>query len=159
MLWICVLCFVFFFKQKTAYEMRISDWSSDVCSSDLNGWNIVISRPWSRTMLPTSSGVPSKARKSVSKISTPSKPAAAMAASFSWRSPLIDTVAIEVFTVPLLLCASAPTSVVRQAIGSCDEAQHHVHRVPTQACELLLCAEVASEDLGESRAEIGRAHV
>src|SRR3546814_2264589 len=25
----------FFFKQKTAYEMRISDWSSDVCSSDL----------------------------------------------------------------------------------------------------------------------------
>src|SRR3546814_7861602 len=31
----CVLDFFFFFKQKTAYEMRISDWSSDVCSSDL----------------------------------------------------------------------------------------------------------------------------
>src|SRR3546814_6243147 len=32
-----VVCFcVFFFKQKTAYEMRISDWSSDVCSSDLD---------------------------------------------------------------------------------------------------------------------------
>src|SRR3546814_17636103 len=30
------LCIFFFFKQKTAYEMRISDWSSDVCSSDLN---------------------------------------------------------------------------------------------------------------------------
>src|SRR3546814_5956404 len=30
-----VLRCVFFFKQKTAYEMRISDWSSDVCSSDL----------------------------------------------------------------------------------------------------------------------------
>src|SRR3546814_9073792 len=29
------VCVVFFFKQKTAYEMRISDWSSDVCSSDL----------------------------------------------------------------------------------------------------------------------------
>src|SRR3546814_7157599 len=29
---------VFFFKQKTAYEMRISDWSSDVCSSDLLAW-------------------------------------------------------------------------------------------------------------------------
>src|SRR3546814_7712485 len=28
-------CVCFFFKQKTAYEMRISDWSSDVCSSDL----------------------------------------------------------------------------------------------------------------------------
>src|SRR3546814_13546296 len=33
--------FVFFFKQKTAYEMRISDWSSDVCSSDLEG-----DKPW-----------------------------------------------------------------------------------------------------------------
>src|SRR3546814_3859457 len=32
----------FFFKQKTAYEMRISDWSSDVCSSDLD---------WNRSML------------------------------------------------------------------------------------------------------------
>src|SRR3546814_5323862 len=31
-----VCCFIFFFKQKTAYEMRISDWSSDVCSSDLH---------------------------------------------------------------------------------------------------------------------------
>src|SRR3546814_12634373 len=32
-----MLCYIFFFKQKTAYEMRISDWSSDVCSSDLIG--------------------------------------------------------------------------------------------------------------------------
>src|SRR3546814_9758931 len=31
----CVFICIFFFKQKTAYEMRISDWSSDVCSSDL----------------------------------------------------------------------------------------------------------------------------
>src|SRR3546814_3918986 len=32
----CHVCFLFFFfKQKTAYELRISDWSSDVCSSDL----------------------------------------------------------------------------------------------------------------------------
>src|SRR3546814_1909237 len=38
----CVLICFFFFKQKTAYEMRISDWSSDVCSSDLNiEW-----KPW-----------------------------------------------------------------------------------------------------------------
>src|SRR3546814_9778176 len=30
------MIFIFFCKQKTAYEMRISDWSSDVCSSDLH---------------------------------------------------------------------------------------------------------------------------
>src|SRR3546814_7849266 len=36
MLWdLWLLLLFFFFKQKTAYEMRISDWSSDVCSSDL----------------------------------------------------------------------------------------------------------------------------
>src|SRR3546814_14855328 len=40
LLWLVLVCsvcclFFFFFKQKTAYEMRISDWSSDVCSSDL----------------------------------------------------------------------------------------------------------------------------
>src|SRR3546814_3654210 len=31
----CIFFFFFFFKQKTEYQMRISDWSSDVCSSDL----------------------------------------------------------------------------------------------------------------------------
>src|SRR3546814_12422843 len=38
----CSSCYFFCFKQKTAYEMRISDWSSDVCSSDL------ISGAWGR---------------------------------------------------------------------------------------------------------------
>src|SRR3546814_20892858 len=42
---------LFVFKQKTAYEMRISDWSSDVCSSDLSGlhiagWLIVVAIAW-----------------------------------------------------------------------------------------------------------------
>src|SRR3546814_4352891 len=32
---VVIVLYFFFFKQKTAYEMRISDWSSDVCSSDL----------------------------------------------------------------------------------------------------------------------------
>src|SRR3546814_10539530 len=35
---------LFFFKQKTAYEMRISDWSSDVCSSDLRIFGAMIHR-------------------------------------------------------------------------------------------------------------------
>src|SRR3546814_16296990 len=44
----CILCCsyycFFFFKQKTAYEMRISDWSSDVCSSDLIGFHQIPDR-------------------------------------------------------------------------------------------------------------------
>src|SRR3546814_991713 len=46
---LCILCF-FFFKQKTAYEMRISDWSSDVCSSDLGG-KILPNNPERRVQL------------------------------------------------------------------------------------------------------------
>src|SRR3546814_9469607 len=49
MFYSCV-CF-FFFKQKTAYEMRISDWSSDVCSSDLQSARpkscCALTRAWS----------------------------------------------------------------------------------------------------------------
>src|SRR3546814_19597404 len=40
------LCVFFFFKQKTAYEMRISDWSSDVCSSDLPALHKLAARGW-----------------------------------------------------------------------------------------------------------------
>src|SRR3546814_10068045 len=36
----CMCCVFVFFKQKTAYVMRISDWSSDVCSSDLENFRI-----------------------------------------------------------------------------------------------------------------------
>src|SRR3546814_18547066 len=39
---------VFFFKQKTAYEMRISDWSSDVCSSDLSDAGLRVVAPFLR---------------------------------------------------------------------------------------------------------------
>src|SRR3546814_6062236 len=38
----CLFGCFFFFKQKTAYEVRISDWSSDVCSSDLAGDSITM---------------------------------------------------------------------------------------------------------------------
>src|SRR3546814_4667953 len=46
----CVRLF-FFFKQKTAYEMRISDWSSDVCSSDLPLARLPRDDPWTRHRL------------------------------------------------------------------------------------------------------------
>src|SRR3546814_6677215 len=48
---ITVVCYVFlcecffFFKQKTAYELRISDWSSDVCSSDLHALPAPLGQP------------------------------------------------------------------------------------------------------------------
>src|SRR3546814_3327410 len=45
--WVLLFCF-FFFKQKTAYEMRISDWSSDVCSSDLANLDLVEVAPMAK---------------------------------------------------------------------------------------------------------------
>src|SRR3546814_2639302 len=56
----CVLFhfyFVFFFKQKTAYEMRISDWSSDVCSSDLMRVGVSENPSWTMIDGATASGV------------------------------------------------------------------------------------------------------
>src|SRR3546814_985755 len=52
---VCGICYVFFFfKQKTAYEMRISDWSSDVCSSDLQ--DMRAQRPDAVVALPAALG-------------------------------------------------------------------------------------------------------
>src|SRR3546814_4198953 len=48
----CILLFIlFFFKQKTAYEMRISDWSSDVCSSDLADADAILLNEAVRTQI------------------------------------------------------------------------------------------------------------
>src|SRR3546814_9537119 len=52
MVFIVLVVFVFFFKQKTAYEMRISDWSSDVCSSDLALVVTAFKGPWRLTVEP-----------------------------------------------------------------------------------------------------------
>src|SRR3546814_9805727 len=46
--YVCIFSYFVFFKQKAAYEMRISDWSSDVCSSDLL-WEIIRTYPMHRT--------------------------------------------------------------------------------------------------------------
>src|SRR3546814_6813013 len=45
----------FFFKHKTAYEMRISDWSSDVCSSDLAA-KLAARKTWKHSSAPLKSG-------------------------------------------------------------------------------------------------------
>src|SRR3546814_5552511 len=47
-----IIVFFFFFKQKTAYDMRISDWSSDVCSSDLRTLVLRPARPHRRRQMP-----------------------------------------------------------------------------------------------------------
>src|SRR3546814_10232958 len=48
--------FFFFFKQKTAYEMRISDWSSDVCSSDLDRRPAGLLAPGTQCVAPAGAG-------------------------------------------------------------------------------------------------------
>ncbi len=82
-------------------------------SKSRKGWNSDTARPASRTMRPTSRGAWSKAMKSCSKISTPSNPARAIAAILSSRSPLSDTVAIDVF-----MGASATPGLAGGAAGA-----------------------------------------
>src|SRR3546814_4537931 len=52
---------LFFFKQKTAYELRISDWSSDVCSSDLARHGLLDHADGARTARPGPRGGPGRA--------------------------------------------------------------------------------------------------
>src|SRR3546814_5754242 len=52
------MCVFFLFKQKTAYEMRISDWSSDVCSSDLE---VAMSPPLASLRWPSRPALPAGA--------------------------------------------------------------------------------------------------
>src|SRR3546814_10318673 len=60
-MFLCVYCIplivFFFFKQKTAYEMRISDWSSDVCSSDLRQLEGIIMTYFHRAALAASAAL------------------------------------------------------------------------------------------------------
>src|SRR3546814_4820742 len=79
----------FFFKQKTAYEMRISDWSSDVCSSDLSGMRKWLTEKPHRPAL----GLPPRPVAPSSRISPPDPVAApgngAIAVGWLWVSTLI----------------------------------------------------------------------
>ena len=83
---------------------------SGIPSKSRNGWKATISSPSSRTIRPISAGEPSLASTSASKISTPSKPAAAIAASFSGSVPPRETVAIENFMacIPRMPKEAAP---------------------------------------------------
>src|SRR3546814_4454317 len=90
---------IFFFKQKTAYEMRISDWSSDVCSSDLvarNGTPLDGSPP-SRNWTPSRLAALSLISTMIASTSTCSR------ATSSWRitSPSIRCVRSEEHTSEL----------------------------------------------------------
>src|SRR3546814_4775503 len=78
------MVFFFFFKQKTAYEMRISDWSSDVCSSDLsrkqgdhhgNGHGATGARKFRHAVHSHAPNHSCPAATGVSTASTPNKPA------------------------------------------------------------------------------------
>src|SRR3546814_6990069 len=108
---VCLLIF-FFFKQKTAYEMRISDWSSDVCSSDLC-WTVphAAPPPWLIRLKKRRSPSPSSRPRAISEevsmvnVTMPStsegaRPASASAALIasaeSWSSERPDSLANSV---------------------------------------------------------------
>src|SRR6185436_3736941 len=65
-------------------------------SKSRKGWNVMVRNPRPSIMRRTSAGVPLNDNRSFSNISTPLKPAAAIASSFSFRTPLRQTVAIAV---------------------------------------------------------------
>src|SRR3546814_12716485 len=129
----CVLAF-FFFKQKTAYEMRISDWSSDVCSSDL-------------AVVQTLEGVWSD-----------------LFALFSGTALEVDAEDLGWAFVNLFhrsaqrksTSLDRATDEVRALVATADGSEIHTHELETQV-ERAQCAESAMLALEEMREEIGRA--
>src|SRR3546814_9733320 len=106
MVYICTVsvnCCFFFFKQKTAYEMRISDWSSDVCSSDL----------WRR---------PHQSRPAASQIlkAAPLNQMAAdpTSAAFQLRSPVMSTLRTLRHVMPSVATSDGAGVKLRRSIGS-----------------------------------------
>src|SRR3546814_16272123 len=81
------MCFLFVFRQKTAYEMRISDWSSDVCSSDLG--TVTTSRSPSRS--PRMDSRPDRSGRSASPRATS-----------TWSAHGCGTQGVDVGSPPLL---------------------------------------------------------
>src|SRR3546814_290885 len=80
------MCLFFFFKQKTAYEMRISDWSSDGCSSDL----FFLAAPKERTALRQAQGERDFVNAGYSSINAVNKGTTTSGASIIGRCPAPD---------------------------------------------------------------------
>src|SRR3546814_4477423 len=95
--------YVFFFKQKTAYEMRISDWSSDVCSSDL-----VVT-------------ISNDSLDAYKMISTPSPTTMAIPSSFSLHSATLNSsVSLDFLIFPDTFCSrSEERRVGKECVSTC----------------------------------------
>src|SRR3546814_4926886 len=115
-------CFFFFFKQKTAYDMRISDWSSDVCSSDIYRG--------SGADLPTGEGIVGRGRRY--RPSPPARPALTCpVAGFDFPPVLNSTEPAEIMfgkAAPALRYGSSSPSLFSARTGI--YARQYRHRQP-----------------------------
>src|SRR3546814_8006618 len=106
---------LFFVKQKTAYEMRISDWSSDVCSSDL-GTDAAVAK-WAGDIHATASGKTKKAKEAAVAKAAAKKEAAKPQAKEGKRSEKA-AITLDFGATPAMLKAAVPASQTKVA----DEA-------------------------------------
>src|SRR3546814_15211482 len=145
-----MMCFCFFFfKQKTAYEMRISDWSSDVCSSDLRGRRS--STTASRSEGPCPNEETGKCGRSVlwnraspdapiSQFAMMAKPVAVLYTSFSLARKTSGA-ALDDAALPAQGCASTHAGLLRVGLDaevghllpSIDTPQRGVREVPPKS--------------------------
>src|SRR3546814_1458800 len=140
-----LLLFVFFFKQKTAYEMRISDWSSDVCSSDLSSprWDSPL--PWQHSC-PCSAAISASFFRSATSIVRCSRYSASTGdeepLQAMWNSRAADrtgTAAVAAPPIDLLVRTAGPAGVemgqpstsrrsrpIRSAVDSTEEQKSDI---------------------------------
>src|SRR3546814_14580322 len=113
--------FFFLFKQKTAYEMRISDWSSDVCSSDLMVSRTADSSVMSQAICRPSAPVPERDRQ------TTSRPRSTSTRAIVWPMPLDPPVTINkpsaIFELRFALFLECPHAFLGITRPKCQRGQ------------------------------------
>src|SRR3546814_3943581 len=98
-----LLCF-FFFKQKTTYEMRISDWSSDVCSSDLHREAVVAGKDNPRM---------------TKSLSRRLRGLAERAGSGETRLARLARIGLREMSLVIILCRSEERRVGKESVSTC----------------------------------------
>src|SRR3546814_18016319 len=126
-----MLCYFFFFKQKTAYEMRISDWSSDVGSSDLT-WP-GSSSATARSASPRRSIEPGPLRRRTPEWAAPVPPEGPFSEATGLSmggSPAFDLLAVNsLFATPAVMPAVLNRYYKKALYSPCQSMFGHVPRI------------------------------
>src|SRR3546814_2724058 len=122
-----VIFIIFFFKQKTAYEMRISDWSSDVCSSDLQrlggSCGVACEVPWRKVVTPHGPRV--EHRRSTGRTAMATRLGAPRSAAAPDQSDMAEAATRADLAIAMQLLRASKMKAVRSQLAHVSNNRQH----------------------------------